>query len=206
MSIFLKKMSECIKTYFTATSNNDLIYDKAMVFNFILQHLNIREGEKVLEIGCSTGFMQKKLEDRLIDVTGIDIDQRALDENSCGKKVFMNAECLQFEENAFDKIYSAHTIEHIDNLQEVFKGVSHILKSGGICVMVYPWELFRGMAGARYSFEVYGNPFLARKCHLHKLNPKKINYYISGTNLKQIASKLIFAKTPQYISVLKKIV
>ena len=76
-----------------------------------------------------------------------------------------------------------------------------MLDDGGIIVLVYPYELIRGMAILRTSLVTKTNP---RKLHIHKLNPKKIKKYIEGTNLKHVRSKLVFCMLPQYMTTLRK--
>jgi len=186
-------------------TNNDWLISRVKILNIILKYLDFKIEDSILEIGCDDGFMQKALEDKLFNVIGIDINKEALNNNKCSKVYYMNATKLDFDNESFNKIFSSHTVEHIDDLNMSFKEVDRVLKTGGLYLAIYPWELFRGMAAVRAAIKVNGNPFDSRKHHLHKLNPKKINKFLKCTRLKQIDSKLFFANTPQYVSIFKKI-
>ncbi|MFH1290364.1 MAG: hypothetical protein ABIH92_03070, partial [Nanoarchaeota archaeon] len=78
------------------------------------------------------------------------------------------------------------------------------MKKGAVAVLIYPWELFRGMAALRTALKSHGSLSASRKLYVHKLNPGKIRKYISRTSLKHKKSKLFFALLPQYMTVLQK--
>lgn len=197
MMLYDKKYSD------GACPKKDWLVVRDKIFSIIEDFLRPRTEDKILEIGCNSGFMQGKFIERGLNVIGVDVNSEALGLNPHDARL-MSATDLKFADRSFDKIYSSHTIEHIENLRLSFEEASRVLKSGGVYVAVYPWELFRGMAAMRSSFSLYGNPFLARKFHLHKLNPKKIDDIISGLDILQTEHKLFFANTPQYVSVFKK--
>ena len=172
--------------------------------NSILKKLNVRPGERVLEIGCNRGMLLRKIQKQNIDAIGIDVSEKAVQKKVVEQVYQMDAEHLEFENESFDKIYSAHTIEHIPNLTKAFKEMERVLKPGGRIVLIYPAEPIRGLFVALRALFVYGNPLKARKIHLHKLNPKKIQEYIEGTRLKYVESGFPIPLIPQYLTVLKK--
>ena len=51
----------------------------------IVQHFNLSEGDKVLDVGCGKGFLVKDLLSLGIDVYGVDISKYAIDH--CEKEV-----------------------------------------------------------------------------------------------------------------------
>ncbi|MCP6726931.1 MAG: class I SAM-dependent methyltransferase [Patescibacteria group bacterium] len=170
----------------------------------VLKKLNVRSGERVLEIGCNKGMLLRKLQKRNVDAIGIDVNKKAVQKKVVDEVYEMNAENLKFKNESFDKIYSVHTIEHIPNLKKAFKEMDRVLKPGGRIVLIYPAEPIRGLFVVLRALFVYGNPLKARKIHLHKLNPKKIKGYIKGTKLKYIESGFPIPLTPQYLTVLEK--
>lgn len=180
-------------------TNDDWIISRQKVLDMITGYLKPKPTDAILEIGCDDGFMQKTTE-----AIGIDVNKDALEINPF-ETYYMDAQQLRFEDKEFDKMYSSHTIEHIKNLLIAFQEAGRVLKRGGIYVVVYPWELFRGMAAMRSAMKVDGSVFKAREHHLHKLNPRKLDKYLYGTGLTQVKSRLFFANTPQYISILKKL-
>ncbi len=170
----------------------------------ILKKLNVRPGERVLEIGCNRGRLLKKLQKQNINAIGIDVNEKAVQKKVVDEVYLMDAENLEFEDESFDKIYSAHTIEHIPNLKKAIDEMDRVLKPGGRIVLIYPFEPIRGITVALRALFFYGNPLKARQIHLHKLTPKKIQELIEGTRLKHIESGFPIPLIPQYLTVLEK--
>ncbi|HEB13351.1 MAG TPA: methyltransferase domain-containing protein, partial [candidate division CPR3 bacterium] len=104
----------------------------------ILKKLNVRPGERVLEIGCNRGRLLKKLQKQNIDAIGIDVNEKAVQKKVVDEVYLMDAENLEFEDESFDKIYSVHTIEHIPNLKKAIGEMDRVLKPGGRIVLIYP--------------------------------------------------------------------
>jgi ubiquinone/menaquinone biosynthesis C-methylase UbiE len=158
----------------------------------------------VLDIGCDDGFMQQKVAAVAKEVVGIDVNPSAVEANHAGKAFVMDATAMSFPSASFDKIFSAHTIEHIKNLRAVFREVDRVLKPGGLVFFIYPWELFRGMAHARGAWKMYHNPFLGYRFHVHRLNPKKVVQFAAETKLQHLRSEMVFMRTPQWTTLFEK--
>ena len=177
-------------------------------FNALLNYLRPKKGEKILDIGCHRGFYVKEFEKFTKKVTGIDIDKTAIMKAVTMNVKYGDALNICFEGNTFDKVYSLHTVEHIKDSEKFFKEVARVLKRGGIAVIVYPWEPTRGIQAMFAAFLMYGNPFKARKIHLHKFTPEKVQTIIKDTGLSHTESKLVFTLNPlscQYFTILKKV-
>lgn len=175
------------------------------LFTVLLNYLKPERGEKILDLGCSRGFYVRGLENYTDGILGIDISKESLKAAVTSKVKYGDITNLDFEASRFDKAYSLHTIEHIPNLRQFFSEMERVLRPGGIAVLVYPWELFRGLQAILASLRQYKNPFMARKIHLHRLTPKKIQQLIKGTSLAHAESIFTFALGLQYLTVLKKL-
>jgi len=174
------------------------------LFRVLLKYLKPKKGEEILDLGCSRGFYVRELENYTEGVIGVDISESSLKEAVTQKVKYGDITNLNFEANSFDKIYSLHTIEHVPNLKQFFSEIARVLKSGGIAVIVYPWEPIRGIQAIVAALGQYKNPFMARKIHLHRLTPKRIQQLIEGISLSHIESKLVLALGLQYMTVLSK--
>lgn len=174
------------------------------LFRVLLKYLKPKKGEEILDLGCSRGFYVRELEKYTEGVIGVDISESSLKEAVTQKVKYGDITNLNFEANSFDKIYSLHTIEHVPNLKQFFSEIARVLKSGGIAVIVYPWEPIRGIQAIVAALGQYKNPFMARKIHLHRLTPKRIQQLIEGISLSHIESKLVLALGLQYMTVLSK--
>ena len=174
------------------------------LFKVLLKYLKPKEGEEILDLGCSRGFYVREMENYTDGVLGVDISQTSLKEAVTQKVKYGDVTNLNFEANSFDKVYSLHTIEHIPDLGQFFSEMARVLRPGGIAIIVYPWELFRGFQAIAAALRQYKNPLMAKKIHLHRLTPKRIQQLIDGTSLSHIESKFTFALGLQYLTKLKK--
>ncbi len=118
----------------------------------VIEGLNLKKGERVLEVGCGNGYYLSLLNrlDLNLDLTGIDIDQPALTDaakfigDEAVKLILAGGSKIPFPQNNFDKIVMSEVIEHVDDEEAVLKEVLRVLKKGGIlslttCNIDYPF-------------------------------------------------------------------
>lgn len=105
----------------------------------IVEGLDLKDGDKVLEVGCGNGYYLSLL-NRLgikLSLTGVDVDKLALKDakkfinDSKVKVVFADASKIPFPSNSFDKIVMSEVIEHVNDEKKVLKEVHRVLKRGG---------------------------------------------------------------------------
>lgn len=166
--------------------------DDKYLFNEILKYLQPQPEDRILEIGCGKGYLVKKLESYSKNIIGIDLNSEAISRGVSSNLRVMDATKMDFPSESFDKIYSSHTLEHIPDLNKLFKEIDRVLKPGGKVVLIYPWEPIRGMSAVFFSFLLSGHPFACRKIHVHKLNPQKIEKIIEGSQLHHVKSFFSF--------------
>ncbi|KKP37883.1 hypothetical protein A2483_04950 [Candidatus Peregrinibacteria bacterium RIFOXYC2_FULL_33_13] len=99
----------------------------------------LMKGSKILDIGCGHNEYMKNVYAKTNETYGIDPDQRALDKNSFIKNKFPGkAEKLPFQDNFFDLVVSAWTLEHIEDPEKVFKEIYRVLKPSGKVMFLTP--------------------------------------------------------------------
>ncbi|GAB6100493.1 hypothetical protein JCM16358_23720 [Halanaerocella petrolearia] len=117
-------------------------------WKFYLELLELKKGDKVLDIGCNRGdteiFMINS-NSQIEKVIGIDIDENKLKdarkklETKFHKEKIefqkMDACNLEFEDGTFDKIICAETIEWVDNPKKVIEEIKRVLKPNGIGIV-----------------------------------------------------------------------
>jgi ubiquinone/menaquinone biosynthesis C-methylase UbiE len=178
----------------------DLLMDKEKIRGIIEKNLMPIAKERILEIGCNVGDDVKYFQE-YADIYGIDSNKDAIINKVTKNILLRDAVNSDFPDESFDKIYSSHAIEHIQDKYKLFGEMDRILKPVGKLILIYPFELFRGMATIRVALQVKIAP---HRIHLHIYYPRKIEKIIKQTRLIHLYSKFFFARTPQWLTVLTK--
>lgn len=109
---------------------------RALELQYFLELINRRDGERILELGCSSGF----LTEHLGEVTAIDTSKDMLE---ITKKKNPKAYCiegdmfnLQFKPYHFDKVVTIRVWNHLspEDLSKALEQAYYVLKPGGILV------------------------------------------------------------------------
>jgi len=101
---------------------------------------NIKEGNKVLDIGCNDGGLGRLLQKRGCTVFGVDVVEELVEMAKC-KGVLARvgqAEKLEFNNNTFDVVVMAEVMEHLFDPLEALNEVARVLKPSGIFVGSVP--------------------------------------------------------------------
>ena len=111
-----------------------------ILFSIMDKFVGKDKNTKILDIGCGTGIVMKKLES-YGEAFGIDISDEAI--LFCIKRGIKNiskanAEKLPFENNYFDLITSFDVLEHIDNAVITVKEIYRTLNMNGIAILSVP--------------------------------------------------------------------
>ncbi|MRG90408.1 class I SAM-dependent methyltransferase [Polyangium spumosum] len=103
----------------------------------LLQWLDPRPGERILDIGCGDGYYDARIASRGAHVVGVDIHEKRLAKAQRKHRSertdyhYMDAEELGFEPATFDKVISFCVIEHFQNEDRVLEHVNRVLRPGG---------------------------------------------------------------------------
>lgn len=115
--------------------------------------------ENCLEIGCGTGKNTEWFIEKAKKVTAVDLSEemlaKAKEKLTDDRVQFLQADITSswtFRNQLYDLVSFSLVLEHIDNLDHIFKEVGQSLKSGG---HVYIGELhpFKQYAGSKARFE-----------------------------------------------------
>jgi SAM-dependent methyltransferase len=116
--------------------------DRKFSFNFYSKIMRKKKkGGLLLEIGCSHGFLLKRLE-KHFETFGIDISSSALNECRKGCKrsgiSLQNSNKLGFKNNSFEMVLALHVFEHLKDPKETISEIHRVLKRDGILIFVVP--------------------------------------------------------------------
>ena len=96
---------------------------------------------RVLDVGCGVGQVSNYLAEKGFEATGIDISPLFVKEaRKNGKAKFISADTtkLPFEDESFDAVISAETLEHIPEPEKALSEMARVLKKKGIIALRFP--------------------------------------------------------------------
>ncbi len=92
----------------------------------ILDKLELKPNEKLLDVGCGTGFYLDLFN---CDVTGVDSSEKLLEQYSGKHQVILgNAEQLDFPDNYFDVVMSITAIHNFDDIEAGLREMKRVGK------------------------------------------------------------------------------
>jgi tRNA (uracil-5-)-methyltransferase TRM9 len=153
--------------------------------NFLFEDL--KEGEKILDLGCGNGRWYKIFKEKKVDYFGIDNSEKLIEiakENFPEAKFFVvDALNLPFQDNFFDKVYSIALLHHIpseDFRIKVLKEAKRVLRPGGILILTC-WRIHRLkeiLALLKYTFlKIIGRSKLDFRDTFVPWGKKTLRYY-----------------------------
>ena len=170
----------------------------------VLEMLKPEASDSILEIGCNTGWLVRKLMDYSKDVVGIDVNSAGIEIANMQNLMCMDAANMGFSDKSFDKIVCLHTIEHVQEINQMFEEMSRVLKPSGIILLIYPFEIIRGMCAIGGALAMCSSILKARELHIHKLYPRKISKLVAGNGLRPKGSIMFMDPCPAYLTILEK--
>jgi ubiquinone/menaquinone biosynthesis C-methylase UbiE len=170
----------------------------------ILEMLRPETDDRILEIGCNTGWLTRELMNYSKNVVGIDVNIAGLGMANMPNLICMDMADLGFRDNSFDKIVCLHTIEHVREIHRAFDEMSRVLKPGGSIILVYPFEMIRGMCAIGGALAMFSSVMKARQLHIRKFCPRKISNLIAGNGLRPEVNTMFTDPWLSYLTVLGK--
>lgn len=124
-------------------SHNDAEFYWAFRFiDFIstLARLDVQDGRKCLDIGAATGRLLNVFKDHGYDTYGVELSAPAFElAKSRGHKMTNELiHKLSIPQGGFEVITALEVIEHVENLDEFFSGVSRALAKDGVFLGYFP--------------------------------------------------------------------
>jgi len=107
----------------------------------ILRLLDIKPGERLLDVGCGIGYLSSLARARGAEIVGIDMSHQALlhaRDQVEGDFVVAGAGGLPFATGSFDKVIFADVIEHVPDDHQALGEIVRVAKQGARIVISTP--------------------------------------------------------------------
>jgi 2-polyprenyl-3-methyl-5-hydroxy-6-metoxy-1,4-benzoquinol methylase len=132
----------------------------------------VGEGKRVLDVGCSSGYLARPLVQRGCVVVGIEQDATAAEEarSVCAEVLVGDVETLElpFEPASFDVVLCGDLIEHLRDPEAFLARVRPLLRRGGRLVLTTPnvanWAMRGGLLLGRWRYTERG---ILDRTHVH---------------------------------------
>ncbi len=136
---FEKEKNEKIITgYYRYIDEKNLFLDYFRKKIYLLKKY-VKKG-RLLDVGCSHGFLLEEAKKSGFDPIGIDISEYMVEytKEHGYKAIHADIKSAGFKDNYFDVVTAFQVIEHLKNPKDFFKEVHRILKPGGIFMVATP--------------------------------------------------------------------
>ncbi|MDZ7715465.1 MAG: class I SAM-dependent methyltransferase [Balneolaceae bacterium] len=106
-----------------------------------LNFIDIQPAQKMLDIGCGTGYLLKEASQRGLETFGIDISEEAVKisrhQSSLSVIKVGRAEALPFKDDTFDHIFCLGSLEHFLDIKKALNEMKRVARQGAtFCIMV----------------------------------------------------------------------
>lgn len=142
-------------------------------------------GSRVLDVGCSAGYLSERLAHKGCEVVGVELDPAAarLAERWCARVVPGDVERMElaFAPGSFDVILCGDLVEHLRDPGRALARLRPVLRAGGRLVLSTPnvanWSIRAGLLFGRFR---YTNRGLLDRTHTHLFTRKTLAECVEG--------------------------
>ena len=143
------------------------------------------QGGRVLDVGCSSGYLAKPLSERGATVTGLELDPVAAEtaRQFCDQVLVGNVEEMElpFEPESFDAVVCGDLVEHLRDPRAFFEKVRPLIKPGGRIVLSTPnianWAIRFSLLFGRFRYTERG---ILDRTHAHLFTRKTLVEALEG--------------------------
>lgn len=167
--------------------------------------LGVGPGARVLEVGAGRGLLARGMERLGWDITAVESNPHAVDTRVTDAVRLMAAESLEFPDSGFDALVSAHTIEHIPDLDRALGEMTRVVRPGGRLLFIYPAEPVRGSWALWSAVTVHHDPRRARDIHCHRLWPSKLERLAAPWGLSPLRHGFKLTPLSEFVSMFRRV-
>ncbi|MBI4118161.1 MAG: class I SAM-dependent methyltransferase [Parcubacteria group bacterium] len=122
-------------------------YQEKVILPNLLRILELKKGERVLDLACGQGYFAKHLLEKGAGVVGVDASEALVEKarHALPKAIFHVADAakLPFGDDTFDTVVCILALQNIENLLTTLKEVRRVLTKDGRFIFVVNHPAFR---------------------------------------------------------------
>ena len=155
-------------------------------FEYLLQHLS--GCRDILSIGCGPAIIEKSLSKHGLNVTGLDISQNTLEQESDTFRVVLaNAKSMPFKAYSFDAVIYVVSLQFIDDYRKSIEEAARVLQKNGVIIVM--------LLNPKSSF--FKNRFNNRNSYIHKTKHMELS------EIENVISALFNIQTEYFLGINK---
>lgn len=148
-----------------------IMLEEEQMFN-LLDNWSRRSGKnkkdiKIMDLGCGSGLITKKIQDLGYEIAGLDFSEEAVKKalaNGIDAKVCNLDEGISAESDTFDVVWAGDIIEHVFDPIGLLKEINRILKKRGAVILSTPndvglitrLKILMGISHQEITYKKYG--------------------------------------------------
>lgn len=164
-----------------------------------------KKHERILDVGCGTGRLTKKIAAHCKSIIGVDVASSALKiarkgapANCTFRK--MSAESLNFPNGSFDAVVSVETVEHVLRPKKMLKEILRVLKPNGRLAITNPTINKNIMS--RIEIPLHLREYIGVSEHLNEWSHGEFVNMLTGAGFKLDRAFGIAFQLPRFIQYL----
>lgn len=169
-----KHNKDNIYNIWTAPTRTKLHKNELLRYFQILTYIP-KNGNKILDLGCGTGYMSCMLAKKGYDMTAIDLSSERLSlfrEKANELKIKVkNINLFEFNETDFDLVICQEVIEHLHDYTKLIDKIYSFLKYGGYAIITTPYK--ENLEAKTIKCDICGE-FYHTSGHLHSFDEQKL--------------------------------
>ncbi len=142
--------------YDETISKDDSFQNKVILPN-LLRLMEVKPGEKILDVGCGTGFFAAEFSRFGAKVSGIDVGEEllAIARKNAPKSEFLSAsaDAIPFGNEFFDKAVFVLSLQNMADMKKAVSEAVRTLKSGGKIFLVLNHPAFRNPGESSWGWD-----------------------------------------------------